>query len=148
MLVILLHWSSVSQIFVKNNTIDSSNSRKHTLLWWFLLNLFTFERFKMTGVSDVDGSLDVNELFRFAQMRLAVAGNLSNTFYGIYIMCLSLWNVYTEHLPEKQSINIWLTGHRATRLTDVSVGSLNIAEADLLLMVYGLSSLPQFFCHP
>ena len=48
----------------------------------------------MTGVSDVDGSLDVNELFRFAQMRLAVAGNLSNTFYGIYIMCLSLRNVY------------------------------------------------------
>lgn len=48
----------------------------------------------MTGVSDVDGSLDVNELLRFAQMRLAVAGNLSNTFYGIYIMCLSLQNVY------------------------------------------------------
>lgn len=58
------------------------------------MNLFTFERFKMTGVSDVDGSLDVNELFIFAQMRLAVAGNLSNTFYGIYIMCLSLQNVY------------------------------------------------------
>lgn len=48
----------------------------------------------MTGVSDVDGCLDVNELFRFAQMRLAVAGNLSNTFYRICIMCLSLRNVY------------------------------------------------------
>lgn len=57
----------------------------------FLLSLFTFERFKMTGVSDLDGSLDVNELFTFTQMRLAVAGNLSNTFYGIYVvMCLSL----------------------------------------------------------
>lgn len=48
----------------------------------------------MTGVSDVDGCLDVNELFRFAQMRLAVAGNLSNAFYRICIMCLSLRNVY------------------------------------------------------
>ena len=57
----------------------------------FLLNLFSFERFKMTGVSDLDGSLDVNELFTFTQMRLTVAGNLSNTFYGIYVvMCLSL----------------------------------------------------------
>lgn len=29
-----------------------------------LCNLLTFERFKMTGVSDLDVSLDVNELFR------------------------------------------------------------------------------------
>ena len=62
----------------------------------------------MTGVSDVDGSLDVNELFRFAQMRLAVAGNLSNTFYGIYIMCLSLWNVY-HRASSREAVDKYLT---------------------------------------
>lgn len=50
----------------------------------------------------------------------------------------------TEHLPEKQSINTWLTGYRATRLTDVFVGNLNIAKADLLLLVHMLSCLPWF----
>ena len=45
-------------------------------------------------------------------------------------------------------MNIGLTGHRACRLTDVSIGSLSRAEAALLVVVYGLSLLPQLFCHP
>lgn len=78
-------------MFVKNTAVLIIKIVGNILCFGLLLlNLFTFERFKMIGVSDLNVSLDVNELFRFTQLRLAVARNLSNTFYGIYIMCLPL----------------------------------------------------------
>lgn len=70
---------------VKNTALlIYQNSTKHILFWDLFIECLTLERFKMTGVSDLDVSLDVNELLRCTQARLA--GNLSNMFDGIYIM--------------------------------------------------------------
>lgn len=78
-------------MFVKSTALlIYQNSRRHTFFWVTFIESSHFERFKMIGVSDLNVSLDVNELFRFTQLRLAVARNLFSTFYGIYIMCLSL----------------------------------------------------------
>lgn len=54
-------------------------------MWGYYFNLI-FERFKMSGVSDLGVSLDVNELFRLTQAGLAVAGSPSSVFY--------IWNVF------------------------------------------------------
>jgi hypothetical protein len=77
-------------MFVNNKALlIYQNSRKHILFAVIFIECLTFERFTVIGVSDLDVSLDVNELFRFTQTGLVGARNLSNMFDGIHIMCLS-----------------------------------------------------------